>query len=206
MAINIYTRTYTPTPCDKGEILRYAGVRTKDGVSEELSELIEQSIRELEDKLCYKICFCELPVLRCEGEMDLGFARVSSRSLEKNLSGCDSVIIFAATVGIELDRLIARHSLTSPTRALVLDAIGAERIESLCDSFFADIKNEKAATGRCVRPRFSPGYGDLPLELQRNIFDTLSCHKRIGVSLNESMLMSPSKSVTAIIGVANKEK
>ena len=53
-------------------------------------------------------------------------------------------------------------------------------------------------------PGFSPGYGDLPLDLQREIFAALDCPKRIGVSLNESLLMSPSKSVSAIIGLGGE--
>ena len=52
-----------------------------------------------------------------------------------------------------------------------------------------------------LRPRFSPGYGDLPLELQKDVFRVLDCPRKIGLSLNESLLMSPSKSVTAIIGI-----
>ena len=206
MAFTVYTQTYPPSAFDKREILRYAGVKAGQTATDETLTLVDDCIRELEDKLCYKVCFCELDVCRREGEIDLGFARVSSVSLEKNLSGCESVIVFAATVGIELDRLIARYSRISPAKAHMLDAIGAERIESLCDSFCADVKEQKRRLGMDIRPRFSAGYGDLPLELQRNIFATLDCHKKIGVSLSDSMLMSPSKSVTAIIGVASKEK
>jgi cobalamin-dependent methionine synthase I len=56
-----------------------------------------------------------------------------------------------------------------------------------------------------LRPRFSPGYGDLPLELQTNLFKVLDCQHFIGLTLNDSMLMSPSKSVTAIVGLRERE-
>ena len=79
-----------------------------------------------------------------------------------------------------------------------MQALGAERIEALCDAFCDSLISEK---GVLLRPRFSPGYGDLPLEVQKDIFSLLECHKRIGVSLNESLLMSPSKSVTAFVGL-----
>ena len=79
----------------------------------------------------------------------------------------------------------------------MLQAIGAERIESLCNVF----ENELIRQGHELGTRFSPGYGDLPLELQKDIFAALDCPKQIGVSLNDSMLMSPSKSVSAIIGL-----
>ena len=54
------------------------------------------------------------------------------------------------------------------------------------------------------KPRFSPGYGDLSLEVQKEIFSLLDCPRKIGVSLGDSLLMTPSKSVTAIIGYGTK--
>ena len=84
-----------------------------------------------------------------------------------------------------------------------MQAIGSERVESRCVAFEGEIKDElREARGEIsFRPRFSPGYGDLSLELQRDIFRLLDCQRQIGVTLGDSLLMSPSKSVTAIIGV-----
>ena len=95
-----------------------------------------------------------------------------------------------------VDRLIAKYNRISPSKALIFQAIGAERAESLCDLFCDEMK-EKYSTN----PRYSPGYGDLPLDIQRDIFAVLDCPRKIGLTLNDSLLMSPSKSVTAIIGV-----
>lgn len=81
---------------------------------------------------------------------------------------------------------------------MIFQAIGAERIEALCDIFCADISKEK---GVLLKPRFSPGYGDLSIEVQQDVFSVLNCGKKIGLYLNESMLMSPSKSVTAFAGI-----
>ena len=102
-----------------------------------------------------------------------------------------------AGAGLEIDRLIRRYTSLSPAKALFFQAIGAERIESLCDAFCEELKKD----GLQLRPRFSPGYGDLPMELQKDIFRVLDCPRKIGLALNESLLMSPSKSVTAIIGI-----
>ena len=202
MALTVFTRTYELSDFDKREILRYAGVKRDGGVTDELLNVLRECIDAVQGKLSLKVCWCELPV-RCEGDVvRLGEVTLTSHSLSRVLDGCDGAVVFAATVGIELDRLIARSSCTSQARALMLDAIGAERIESLCEAFCEDIKKEKSE----VRPRFSPGYGDLPLDTQRSIFALLDCHKRIGLSLNESLLMSPSKSVSAIVGVCNKER
>ena len=111
-------------------------------------------------------------------------------------------MIFAATIGVEIDRLIAKYSRLSPAKAFCCQAIGAERVEELCESV-----NEKlGAGGEMLKPRFSPGYGDLPLETQKMIFSLLDCPKRIGVSLGDSLLMSPSKSVTAFAGITKRQE
>jgi cobalamin-dependent methionine synthase I len=147
------------------------------------------------------VCFAHFPV-RHDGEyIDLGFAKTNSANLRKNLEGCKSAVLFAATIGLGIDRLIARYSKISPAKALIFQSIGAERIEALCEAFVCDIHNECKKNGSALRPRFSPGYGDLPLDVQKNIFDALDCPRKIGLSLNESLLMSPTKSVTAIIGI-----
>ncbi len=198
MTDTVFTKTYPAPAVDTGEILRYAGVR---GDAPELDGILSACLDEARGTLTYKVCFCEVPVIHGEGSVTLGRVSTDSAALAKNLAGCDRAILFAATVGIGIDRLIARASATSPTRALIFQAIGAERIESLCDTFNREIVEEYASRGLFTRPRFSPGYGDFPITYQREIFALLDCPRRIGLTLNESMLMSPSKSVTAIIGV-----
>ena len=136
--------------------------------------------------------------------MDLGFCKVQSSDLAKCLQGCDGILLFAATVGLALDRLILRYGKIEPSVSVCLQAIGAERIEALCDAFCTEMKDKYALDNRGLRPRFGAGYGDLPLTVQKDIFAALSCDKHIGLTLNDSMIMSPTKSVTAIIGIIGK--
>lgn len=164
---------------------------------------MDECLGEAVGRLTWRVCYTEAEVSLDGDCADLGFARVRSRSLCKRLEDCDRAIVFCATVGVELDRLIARYSRISPARAVMLDAIGTERIEALCDVLEAQIKSEREGTGG-IASRFSPGYGDLPLDFQRPLITALEASKRIGVALNESLLMSPSKSVTAIIGLKKK--
>lgn len=179
---------YPEPPVSEKEILRYAG-----GGGDGVEELLRDCLPEILPHLSYKVCRTEIPVKVCGGTVDFGFARAFSKDLAKNLADCRKAVIFAATIGIYPDRLIGKYSALSPARALMFQAIGAERIEALCDRVSSEYENS--------RPRFSPGYGDLPLEFQREIFSLLNCPKNIGLTLNESLLMSPTKSVTAIIGL-----
>ena len=137
-------------------------------------------------------------------ELDLTFARTKSVSLRDHLAGCEEVLLLGATVGLELDRLINRYSRVAPAKALMLQAIGAERIEALCDSYCDQLAQQEEQRGRYLRSRFSPGYGDLPLAMQRELFRVLDCPGKIGLTLNDSMMMSPSKSVTALIGIGEE--
>ena len=84
---------------------------------------------------------------------------------------------------------------------LLLQGLGAERVESLCDAFDEEVKAVCKEHGKETRFRYSPGYGDWPLEVQRRLFELLDAPRKVGVSLTDSLLMVPSKSVSAIIGV-----
>lgn len=192
MAVNV--KTYDAPPISRREALRYAGVKE---ATPEIEKLLEECLRLMEGKLRFQVCWAQFPVARGEGGLDLGFTKTTSRSLAINLQDCDRIILFAATIGMEFDRLIAREKHLSPARAHMLQAVGVERIESLCDLFNDEITQTHGAT----RPRFSPGYGDVPLQMQRDVVRALDCQRKIGIVLNENLMMSPSKSVTAIIGI-----
>lgn len=186
-----------PPFCDR-EILRYAGCA---GAPDEVLPLLQSCKDELSGRLTYKVCYRELAVRSYGDECDFSAFKVRSQNLAKNLSDCSRVVIFAATAGIEIDRLISKYSRISPSRAMMLQAIGSERAEALCDAFCDYIARE---TGLSTKPRFSPGYGDLSLSVQRDIFSLLDCERKIGVFLGDSLLMSPSKSVTAFVGLTDK--
>ena len=190
-------------PIDRREALRYAGAR---GDVTEISKLLEECIRESEAHLSYKLCYAYYPLTRVKSSLDLGFAKVSSEKLAAHLEGCFEIIVLAATVGVAFDRLIAKFGKISPTKAYLLDGLGTERIEALCDLFCHEEAERRAKAGEALTGRFSAGYGDLPLELQKSIFEALDCEKSIGLTLGDSLLMSPQKSVTAIVGIKKVEK
>ena len=194
----IYRKSYpSPDFCEK-EILRYAGCKASDDAT---LTLMHSCIEEAKGVLCYEVCYGILPVRVQDDLCNFGCFSLSSKNLAKNLSQSSRVILFAATVGIGIDRLINKYGKLSPSRALMMQAIGAERIEALCDAF---CKDTSTALNVCLAPRFSPGYGDLPLSAQKDIFSVIDASRQIGVYLTDSMLMSPSKSVTAFAGITDK--
>ncbi len=196
----VLTQTYAAPPVCRKEIWRYAGVQ---GEAAPWEPLLTACLDELLPGLSYKVCYREFPVTWQNGQLSLGFMEIDSATVKRALAGCDRVVAFAATVGLQPDRLMARYGTAAPTKALLAQAIGAERIESLCDAFIRDVATWAAVEGRRTRPRISPGYGDFPLEAQRELFQVLDCPRQIGLTLTDSLLMSPTKSVTALIGLAD---
>ena len=172
----VLTKTFSAPSVDRSEILRYAGVKK---TTPEIENLVDECLLLIRDKLTYKVCYGNFPLSFAEDEINLSFTNVRSESLKANLRGCRSFVLFAATIGFQLDRMISLYGKTSPAKAHISEEYGY------------------------TNPRFSPGYGDLPLELQKDFFRVLEPSRKIGLTLNTSMLMTPSKSVTAIIGISD---
>ncbi len=194
----VFTLKLPTEEFDKKEILRYCGTKISN---EQIDALLEDCLKEIEGKISNCVCYCEFDICQSSAELDLGFCKTNSQLLKNHLKGCKKIVLFAATIGAEIDRLIIKYSKLSPAKAVIFQGIGTERIEALCDAFENKLKTERGDTVS----RVSAGYGDIPLSMQNDIFRVLDCSKKIGVTLNGNLLMSPTKSVTAIIGVKQYE-
>lgn len=183
--------------------MRYAGCRDEN---EETKALLESAWEEAKGQLSYRACCRQYPLLLDGDNCNLYFAGVQSHALAQRLQGCGGLLLMGATVGIGIDRLILKYGKVAPARALMMQAIGAERIEALCDALCALMAEEMEKQGLYLTPRFSPGYGDLPLEVQKDIFKAMRPENPLGLTLNDSLIMSPSKSVTAIIGLSQEKQ
>lgn len=182
------------TEIKEREVLRYLGcAKAPDpGLMEKISRLSEELIAISVPRLVWR----RLPLIP---ENDFLLAGEDIRGILKD---CSEIVLFAATLGIEAERFLQRAQLRDMAQAVILDACADSAIENVCDHFCEDL-------AALVRPsyltdRYSPGYGDLPLSHQRVIFDVLDVNRRIGVTLTDSGLMLPQKSVTAIIGISDK--
>ena len=134
-----------------------------------------------------------------ENICDLGFGNIVSKNLFENLHGCNSAIVLAVTTGLGVDRLLKKLSVVSQARHFITDGIASAAAESLCD--YMDNLLRK---GNKIPHRFSPGYGDLSLQIQPDLLTILNSSKNVGITLNNSLLMTPVKSITAIMGVKDE--
>ncbi len=184
------------------EILRYAGIK---GDASFLVSLIEECKAEIEGIIKSTVVYRIVPFSKNDELCDFSFCSVKSKHLSKAMEGASFAVVMAATLGIDVDRLIHKYSRISAAKAHIVSAVAAERIEALCDAFCREIDNQLASEGLITDFRFSPGYGDLSLDFQKKIFSVLEPSKHIGLTLNESLIMSPSKSVSAIVAVKRKK-
>ena len=196
MIYEVAKKNYKDAPYNINEIVRYTGAKKLDA---SLESVIASCWKELEKiDITFSVCYVELPLKINEDIIDFGDIKMASSNLAHVLDGTNKALIFACTIGMGIDRLIQRYSQIDELKALVLQAIGAERVETFIDIFIKEYEDKNNVK---LTKRFSPGYGDLSLETQKDVFALLKPEKSIGVTLNDSLLMSPSKSVTAIAGI-----
>ena len=184
----------------RAETLQYLGYRGCFPGGELLSELErceELMLRTARPRLVWRL----FP-LSSDGRLEGTDYRPAGEDIRAFLSDCDSVVLLAATLGAEAENLIRRAAGRDMAAAVILDAAGSAAIEKVCDNFCEDLAAELAP--RCLTDRFSPGYGDMPLSDQHAFFRVLDVSRRIGVTLSDSALMIPQKSVTALIGVSDR--
>lgn len=186
------------------EIYRYMGIKNHDEVSETIKKRTSELLclaKELSD---FKYVFKKFGIIHISDKtVDFDFIKFSSRALAKNLKNCKEAIIFVATLGMEFEKKLRFFSASAPSDALIFQAIGTELLECYCDSITKNIFLKDYPENFGVNPRFSPGYGDLGMEAQKEIFKILKPEKEIGAYLTESLMMIPSKTVSAIVGITD---
>ncbi len=195
--------TYRTSSCaeilpDKKMALRFMGCKELFG---DMEEIYEENLQEYKKAAAFKAVFRKSSVTFFgEKGIRFDFCEMESESLRKNLEGCKNAFVFAATSGSAVDRLILRRTKLSAADGFITDCIASSGIEVFCDFI-----NDEMKKGRTLKPRFSPGYGDVSLCCQSEILSYLDAYRKIGITLTEAYLMSPIKSVTAIVGILEEE-
>ena len=187
---------------DINEALRYlgAGGRAPEELRREVSAVAAVLTAALRPRYTYRV----FSLVR-EGDRFLlpeAGITLSGRSAGRMLAQCSQAVLLACTLGTAFDTMLRTEQARDMARAVILDTCGSAWVEAGCD----EAERELAARmpGRYLTDRFSPGYGDLPLDLQPAICAALDLRRRIGVHVTGSLLLNPAKSVTAVIGLSDR--
>lgn len=152
-------------------------------------------------KSVYKI----IPIIQTENGIKLEDIEIISFDTKKLFSSSERAIILAATLGADVDALIRRKMACDMHTAMLLDACASAEIERVCDDLEQKIFG-KLNSNEFLTRRFSPGYGDLDIKYSSALVNALHTQKHVGLSVTNSDMLVPTKSVTAIIGISNTKQ
>ena len=190
---------------DRNEVLRYLGYKDQD-IDANLNELIDDCISEVrkaaKPRYVYKFFTLELKneCLSLEGSI-ISF---KSADLLRHLKGSEKCALMAVTLGSEIDTKIRYYERAGMTRAVLMDACATAAVEEACDRVCELIGNEVKPEGKILTSRFSPGYGDLPLDIQKSFISVLEAERSIGLTASAESILIPRKSVTAVVGFVDR--
>lgn len=190
---------------DEKEVLRYLGYKGKPA-DELIRKSVHYCIEQLEENCKPRSISKTVPVHFDNNAVIIGKLSVMGRDLREHLRGCEKAILFAATLGPNADMLLERMSKVDISRAAVLQAAAAAMIESYCDEVQSVFAAKAAEEQLYLRPRYSPGYGDFSIRYQKDLLSLLDCPRKIGLTITDSFMLAPTKSVTAVIGLTGDSK
>ena len=183
---------------DLRETARYMGYKHGAEPSEEICELVDEAYEELCKVIQPKYIYKEYDFTKTENGIIVDGIEFKSKKMLCHLRNSSSIILFGATLGQGADTLIRKYSVTDIAMTAVAQAVAGSMVENLCDIACEELKT--AIKGE-HRPRFSPGYGDFHISAQSDFFKLLPMNKQLGISLSDGFMMTPTKTVTAFIGV-----
>lgn len=186
---------------DLDEALRYlgAGMKPPDALRRDVADVAQSLMQTLQPRYTYRV----FPLRHGEGTIHLPDANVTltGATALRMLAQCGQAALLACTLGAQFDTLLRTQQARDMSRAVMLDACGSAWVEAGCDA--AEQELHARFPDLYLTDRFSPGYGDLPLALQPGICAALDATRRLGVTVTESLLLNPAKTVTAVIGLAD---
>lgn len=184
------------------EAARYLGFG-KQEIDEKTKNIIEECFAELSDIAEAKYVYQLFEVSQSgDGKLQFAGVDICSKDLGKNLKDCEHALLFAATLGLAVDRHMRKLEVLDMARAVVFQSCAAAYLEEYCDSMQQELEEDFAKEGYHLRPRFSPGYGDFSILHQKEILRILQAAKKIGLTMTEGYMLNPSKSITAVIGIS----
>lgn len=186
------------------EALRYMGMAAGQQ-DEEIGKEVKAAFHWLEKKAQPRFVYRSFAVTKQAASIHLEgtSCSIQSRDLCKLLAKSERCVLLAATLGIHVDQEIARRQRTSMLEAMTLDACASVIIDQVCDEAEQMLMKE-LEPNTFLTMRFSPGYGDVPLEASEDILKVLDATRRIGLTLTSSHMLVPTKSITALIGISSK--
>ncbi|MFP4371293.1 MAG: Vitamin B12 dependent methionine synthase activation subunit [Halanaerobium sp.] len=193
---------------DRTEVLRY--LQTSRNLEDEnINRLISETTDEIKNIINFRYLYQKFPIELNENGVEVKGTTLTlkGKSIKKHLRNSEEIYLMAATLGAQVDKKISYYEKVSITKSMIFDACATTAIEAGCDQVEEEIKKEVLAAGNeDITFRYSPGYGDLGIDIQKEILRILNAPKKIGLTASKYNMLMPTKSVTAVIGVIAEKK
>ena len=193
---------------EKSEVLRYLGHNGQE-IDNDLNSKINQCIKETKKEIDTKYIY---EIYDIKNDLDLNTIEfkntnliLKSKDISELLRDCDKCVLMCATLGFNIEKNIRRYSYNNLTKGIIIDACATTSIEEVCDLVQDSILDKVAKEEKSLTMRYSPGYGDLDISANRDILNVLDAHRKIGVTVTNTGIMIPRKSVVALIGITNEK-
>ncbi len=189
---------------DTPKVIRLLGGRKGNGTSSSTLRRIRSMSGDLDTLVQPRLSYRRIGLAEiCRGGIVLeDGTRFKSVKLAKTLARAREVCCFVATVGPAIDMAVKKQMRQRRfADAYVLDAIGSMSAENVVEQFYQRTADRLAARNQALTLRFSPGYCDWPLDEQRPLFALFDDRADLDVTLSDSCLMSPRKSVSGLFGI-----
>ena len=179
------------------EALRYLGYgdnKPDDNTKKLLDICSEELLKVIQPKYVYRVFD-----LNEDYSIDGVDFELKGEAIKKHLKRCEKIAMMCVTLSSGVDSLIRRKQIGDMAQAAIIDSMASAAVEQVCDKVEEIIKKEFPHYEYTWR--FGVGYDDFPLELQQQFLNVVNASKQIGVCVNDSFMLTPTKSVTCIIGM-----
>lgn len=189
------------------EVLRYLGYKSSQRIDDNINNLINECIEEIKAVVTPKFVYGEYTGTLMDNGVKIDGTNLilEGNDIREHLKSSKKIVLMAVTLGSSIEQKTRLYERINLTKALILDACATTAVEDVCDQIEAYVKEKALEEDLGITFRYSPGYGDLPLDVQKSFVNTLKADKTIGLTVSEHNLLMPRKSVTAIIGLIPKD-
>ena len=190
----------------KDEVLRYLGYK-KQIIDNNTMGLVNETINEAQKIIELKYILSKNKCILKDGGVHVEGTKLTllGNDIKEHLKNSKEVLLLAVTLGREIEKRISYYEKINLTKAVILDSCATAAVEELCDEIEIEIKKEMIKENEDITFRYSPGYGDLPLDIQSDFLKSINAEKLIGLTVSSHNLLMPRKSVTAVIGIIDKK-
>ncbi len=191
---------------DEKEVYRHLGfgdaVPSKTDVAG-----IKDAILRLQESVRARFAYARFSLFENEnGELAMKGVSLGFPAIQRHLVGCNECILMGVSLGKQTDMLLRSVQVLDMAKAVLIDAAASVLIEQYADYIEENLRKDVQKEALFLTGRFSPGYGDFPLSVQKDILWLISAEKQIGMGQTKDGMLIPAKSITAVLGISKTDK